>query len=164
MFDFFGCAISSTPCIPSQVSRGSIQCRRDLRDRHEWQFSLDQEVACKDTQQRHQMSFESSQRLEALEWIKAKNIGSMLEGPERGHMGEDALSEALPEKEKKERKTLLPIKMVVKEDGQVERNKLKATVDEADVLSDLGKNKSKDQAAKRVTNMAALLNTLKHDL
>ena len=123
MFAFyFGCAISSTPCIPSQVSRGSIQCRRDLRDRHEWQFSLDQEVACKDTQQRHQMSFESSQRLEALEWIKAKNIGSMLEGPERGHMGEDALSEALPEKEKKERKTLLPIKdkeMVVKRMGRL---------------------------------------------
>ena len=50
------------------------------------------------------------------------------------------------------------------EDGQVERNKLKATVDEADVLSDLGTNKSKDQAAKRITKMATLLKTLKHDL
>ena len=88
-------------------------------------------------------------------------------------MGEDALSEVLPEKEKKKRKTLLPIKDKEsedgsedgsEEDGQVERNKLKATVDEADVLSDLGTNKSKDQAAKRITKMATLLKTLKHDL
>lgn len=41
---------------------------------------------------------------------------------------------------------------------------MKATVDEADVLSDLGKNKSKDQAAKRITKLATLLKTLKHDL
>ena len=74
------------------------------------------------------MSFESSQRLEALEWIKAKNIGSMLEGPERGHMGEDALSEVLPEKEKKKgrpfcqsrtKKVKMVVKMVVKRMGRL---------------------------------------------
>ena len=151
------------------MSRGSISCRRDPRDKHEWQFSLNQEIHYKDTQQRHQMSFEGCQKAEALEWIRAKNIGSMLEGTE-GHLGEDALNEVLPDKEKKKRKGLLAIKdkesedVDDEEDGQADKNKLKATVDEADVLSDLGKNQSKDLAAKRIVKMITLLKSLKNDI
>ena len=151
------------------MSRGSILCRRDPRDRNEWQFSLDQEVAYKDTQQRHQVSFEASQKVEVLEWINAKNIGSMLEGSEQEQLGEDALSEVLPEKEKKKRKGFLAIKdreseNDSEEDGQADKEKLKATVDEAGVPSELGKNQSKDGAAKRIVKMVTLLKTLKHDL
>jgi hypothetical protein len=93
--------------IPSEVSRGNISCRRDPRDKHEWQFSLNQEIHYKDTQHRHQISFEGCQKAEALEWIRAKNIGSMLEGTE-GHLGEDALNEVLPDKEKKKGKAFWP--------------------------------------------------------
>ena len=115
------------------------------------------------------MSFEGCQKVEALEWIRAKNIGSMLEGTE-GHLGEHALNEVLPDKEKKKRKGLLAIKdkesedVDDEEDGQADKNKLKATVDEADVLSDLGKNQSKDLAAKRIVKMVTLLKSLKNDI
>jgi len=115
------------------------------------------------------MSFEGCQKVEALEWIRAKNIGSMLEGTE-GHLGEHALNEVLPDKEKKKRKGLLAIKgkesedVDDEEDGQADKNKLKATVDEADVLSDLGKNQNKDLAAKRIVKMVTLLKSLKNDI
>ena len=115
------------------------------------------------------MSFEGCQKVEALEWVRAKDIGSMLEGTE-GHLGEDALNEFLPDKAKKKRKGLLAIKdkesedVDDEEDGQADKNKLKATVDEADVLSDLGKNQSKDLAAKRIVKMITLLKSLKNDI
>ena len=147
------------------MSRGTILCRRDPKDKQEWQFSLDQDIAFKDTQQRHQMSMEASHKNEALEWIQAKKVGSLLEGSEAASLADDALSDVLPEKEKKKKKGLLALKDKESEgESGEEDDKLKAAVDEADVLSDLGKNKSKEQAAKRITKMISLLKALRSDM
>ena len=38
----------------------------------EWQFALEKEVAYKDVKNHHAVAFEASQKMEALEWMKAR--------------------------------------------------------------------------------------------
>ena len=64
----------------------------------ELQFALDKEVAYKDTNTKHAVAFEASQKMEALDWMKARQHGSMNAGD--GCQGEDALSAVLPDKVK----------------------------------------------------------------
>ena len=150
----------------SQVQRGSIQCRRDPKDMEEWQFALDKEVAYKDTKSHHAVAFESSQKMEALEWMKARQHGSMNAGD--GFQGDDALSDVLPDKAKGKRKEQLALEDIAHdEEGEEEEGKtndpstkataLNKAVEDAEVLSDLGRSKSKEQAARRVQKMIKLI-------
>ena len=121
--------------------------------------------------QSHEMNMEASNKLEAVEWMKAIKLGSFLGGQDQ-LAGEEALSDVLPDKEKKKQKSILALADKEKEededdqedqeqqDGASSKSKLKAAADEADVLSDLGQSKNKEQTAKRVLKMVKLLKGL----
>ena len=130
----------------------------------EWQFALDKEVAYKDTKSKHVVAFEASQKMEALDWMKARQYGSMNTGD--GFQGEDALSDVLPDKAKARKKSQLAL--MDKGNGEEEGEEEEATHDpmttalgkaaqDAEVLSDLGKSKNKELAAKRVLKMVKLI-------
>ena len=70
-------------------SFSTILCRKDPKDLAEWQFALGKEVAFKETKTHHAATFEANQKMEALDWIKARQHGSM--GVEDGFQAEDAL-------------------------------------------------------------------------
>ena len=152
----------------SQVQRGTIACRKDPRDMEEWQFALDKEVAYKDTKSKHVVAFEASQKMEALDWMKARQCGSMNTGD--GFQGEDALSDVLPDKAKGKKNSQLAL--MDKGNGEEEGEEEEATHDpmttalgkaaqDAEVLSDLGKSKNKELAAKRVLKMVTLVKDVK---
>ena len=128
----------------------------------EWQFALDKEVAYKDTKSHHAVSFESSQKMEALDWMKARQCGSM--NTQDGFQGEDALSDVLPAKAKTKKKGQLALMDKEQEDEEEEEktngpaaSALGKAVEDAEVLSDLGKSKNKELAAKRVQKMIKLI-------
>ena len=142
---------------------------RPCMDMAEWEFALDKEVAYKDTKSHHAVAFEASQKMEALEWMKARQHGSMNTGD--GCQGEDALSDVLPDKAKSKKREPLALMDKMDEESEQEPEKThspskKATalhkaVEDAEVLSDLGRSKSKDQAAKRVQKMIKLIKDVK---
>ena len=147
--------------ILSQVPRGTILCRKDTKDLAEWQFALEKEVAFKETKTHHAATFEANQKMEALDWIKARQHGSM--GVEDGFQAEDALSDVLGSRDKKNMKNKETLALMDKDRSDEEEEEeggepnqvsakaaLNKAVEDAEVLSDLGKSKSKDQAAKRV--------------
>lgn len=141
----------------------------DPKDMEEWQFALEKEVAYKDVKNHHAVAFEASQKMEALEWMKARQHGSMNTGD--GCQGEDALSDVLPDKAKSKKREPLALMDKMDEESEQEPEKThspskKATalhkaVEDAEVLSDLGRSKSKDQAAKRVQKMIKLIKDVK---
>eukprot|EP00435_Cladocopium_sp_Y103_P076089 s462_g76.t1 len=80
---------------------------------------------------------------------------------QRDHLaGEEALSDVLPDKEKKQKNLLALADKMDDEKDDDEEDQLKAAADEADVLSDLGPSKNKEQTAKRVLKMVKLLKGL----
>eukprot|EP00435_Cladocopium_sp_Y103_P018491 s374_g4.t1 len=157
----------------SQVQRGSIQCRKDPKDLAEWQFALEKEVAYKDTKSKHTVAFEANQKIEALEWMKARQHGSM--NGEEGCQAEDALSDVLGSKEKKMKSQLALMDKEAGEPNEEEEDEeeehpkqsskaaaaLKTAVEDAEVLSDLGKSQNKEQAAKRVLKMIKVIKDVK---
>eukprot|EP00435_Cladocopium_sp_Y103_P026028 s4938_g6.t1 len=174
---FFSSALAASSTSATKVQRGSIKVRRDPRDTQEWQFSLQKEVAYRDKQQTHELKMETKNKVEAMEWMKANKFGSLLAGED--HLtGEEALSDVLPDKEKKKQKGLqLALQDKGPEDESENKNEdgdgdeesegagkrksmLKAAADEADVLSDIGQGKNKEQTAKRVMKMVKLLRGL----
>ena len=136
----------------------------------EWQFALEKEVAYKDTKSKHAVAFEANQKVEALEWVKARQLGSMNAG--EGCQGEDALSDVLGSKDKK-RKEQLALKDIDEDEKDDEEKEdehpksasnaavLKKAVEGAEVLSDLGRSKHKEQAAKRVLKMIKVIKDVK---
>ena len=88
-----------------------------------------------------------------------------------GCQGEDALSDVLPDKAKSKKREPLALMDKMDEESEQEPEKThspskKATalhkaVEDAEVLSDLGRSKSKDQAAKRVQKMIKLIKDVK---
>ena len=155
----------------AKVQRGSIKVRKDPRDLQEWQFQLEKEVSYRDKKQTQEMKMEASNKLEAVEWMKASKLGSLL-GEQDQLAGEEALSDVLTDKEKRKQKSLMALADQEKEeegddqedeeeqDNANNKGKLKAAADEADVLSDLGQSKNKEQTAKRVLKMVKLLKGL----
>lgn len=147
--------------------------RKDPRDLQEWQFQLEKQINYKDRKQSHEMKMEASNKLEAVQWMQASKFGNLLGGEDQ-RTGEEALSDVLPEKEKRKQKGLLALKdkEQVEEDEHDDdddedtqepasnKSKLKAAADEADVLSDIGQSKNKEQTAKRVLKMVKLLKGL----
>ena len=158
--------------ILSQVQRGTILCRKDPKDLAEWQFALEKEVAFKETKTHHAATFEANQKMEALDWIKARQHGSM--GVEDG-FPEDALSDVLGSRDKKNMKNKETLALMDKDRSDEEEEEeegeepnqvsakaaLNKAVEDAEVLSDLGKSKSKDQAAKRVLKMIKVIKDVK---
>ena len=57
--------------------------------------------------QSHEMNMEASNKLEAVEWMKAIKLGSFLGGQDQ-LAGEEALSDVLPDKEKRNKKVSWP--------------------------------------------------------
>ena len=158
--------------ILSQVQRGTILCRKDPKDLAEWQFALEKEVAFKETKTHHAATFEANQKMEALDWIKARQHGSM--GVEDGFQAEDALSDVLGSRDKKNMKNKETLALMDKDRSDEEEEEeggepnqvsakaaLNKAVEDAEVLSDLGKSKSKDQAAKRVLKMIKVIKDVK---
>lgn len=131
----------------------------------EWQFALDKEVAYKDTKSKHAVAFEASQKMEALDWMKARQYGSMNTGD--GCQGDDALSAVLPEKVKPKKTNQSQLALMDKELEEEEEEEMKTNdpltnaigkaAQDAEVLSDLGKSKNKELAAKRVLRMIKLI-------
>ena len=159
--------------ILSQVQRGTILCRKDPKDLAEWQFALEKEVAFKETKTHHAATFEANQKMEALDWIKARQHGPM--GVEDGFQAEDALSDVLGSRDKKNMKNKETLALMDKDRSDEEEEEeegeepnqvsakaaLNKAVEDAEVLSDLGKSKSKDQAAKRVLKMVKVIKDVK---
>ena len=114
--------------------------------------------------------FEANQKMEALDWIKARQHGSM--GVEDG-FPEDALSDVLGSRDKKNMKNKETLALMDKDRSDEEEEEeegekpnqvsakaaLNKAVEDAEVLSDLGK--SKDQAAKRVLKMIKVIKDVK---
>ena len=118
----------------------------------EWQFALDKEVAYKDTKTKHAVAFEASQKMEALDWMKARQHGSMNAGD--GCQGDDALSAVLPDKVKPKKKSQLALMDREPEQEEEEEeektndpltNALGKAAQDAEVLSDLGKSKTRSR-------------------
>lgn len=117
--------------------------------------------------------FEANQKMEALDWIKARQHGSM--GVEDGFQAEDALSDVLGSRDKKNMKNKETLALMDKDRSDEEEEEeegeepnqvsakaaLNKAVEDAEVLSDLGKSKSKDQAAKRVLKMIKVIKDVK---
>eukprot|EP00435_Cladocopium_sp_Y103_P010683 s1325_g2.t1 len=94
--------------LPCQIKKGSIRCRRDRRDKAEWQFALEKEVKYRATGSRHKVQASSSGKAEAAAWLKAKAEAGMLDTKE-ADLAEQALSEVAPAASKG-KKSLLALK------------------------------------------------------
>ena len=126
-------------------------------------------MAYKDTNSKHAVAFEANQKVEALEWMKARQLGSMNTG--EGCQGDDALSDVLGSKDKKrkEQLALMDVDEDEKDDEKEDEHPksssnaaaLKKAVEDAEVLSDLGRSKNKEQAAKRVLKMIKVIKDVK---
>eukprot|EP00435_Cladocopium_sp_Y103_P041286 s2897_g11.t1 len=147
----------------SEVQRGTIKCRRDPADPEEWQFSLVKSIAYHNTQHSHELQAETSGKMEVLDWIKARAAGAMMGSGEDAETAEAALNDVLPDKKRKREQ--LAIKDVEEEDDdEGHQEELAKAADEAEVLSDMGKNSSREHAAKRVQKMLKLLEKVKQEV
>ena len=149
-----------------QVQRGTIKCRRDPLDSEEWQVSLVKSIAYHNTQQSHEFQAETSGKMDALQWTKARTAGAMLGPGEDAETAEAALNDVMPDKKKRKAETLAiqDKDEDEEEDGDGQREELEKAADEAEVLSDMGRNSSKEHAAKRVQKMLKLLEKVKEDV
>jgi len=82
------------------VKRGSIACRRDPADRHEWQFSLKKSVAWTEEEARHSFQGESNVKVEAAHWLELKAKGLLEDGAEDKTLADKALQDVLPSNSK----------------------------------------------------------------
>ena len=104
-----------------------------------------------------------------MEYMQARAIGSMNTG--EGCQGDDALSDVLGSKDKKKKEQLaLMDKSEDEQEAEEEEEHpkhaskaaaLSKAVEDAEVLSDLGKSRSKEQAAKRVLKMIKVIKDVK---
>ena len=108
-----------------QVQRGTIKCRRDPLDSEEWQFSLVKSIAYHNTQQSHEFQAETSGKMDALQWIKARTAGAMLGPGEDAETAEAALNDVMPDK-KKGRQRLWPYKTKMKMKRRMEMDRGKS--------------------------------------
>ena len=80
---------------------------RTPRGPEEWQLKLEKEVSYTDRKQSHEMNMEASNKLEAVEWMKAIKLGSFLGGQDQ-LAGEEALPDVLTDKEKRDKNVSWP--------------------------------------------------------
>ena len=148
-----------------QVQRGTIKCRKDPSDPEEWQFSLVKSIAYHNTEHSHELQAETSGKMEALDWIKARTAGAMMGPGEDAETAEAALNDVLPERKKRKGQALaiMDKEEDAEDDGEGNRE-LEKAADEAEVLSDMGRNSSRDHAATRVQKMLKLLEKVKADV
>ena len=126
-------------------------------------------MAYKELNQTHEFEGGASAKTEALQWMKAKQRGSLFDdGGQNLALGEEALSAVAPNVK---RKHLLAIENGNAEEEEEDkgneeakpassgrgRNKTDPDVEEADMLSDVGKSANKGLAIKRVQKMIKLL-------
>jgi hypothetical protein len=123
-------------------------------------------IAYHNTQQSHELQAETSSKMDALQWIKAKTAGAMLDPGEDAETAEAALNDVMPDKKKRKAETLAiqDKDEDEEEDGEGQNGELEKAADEAEVLSDMGKNISREHASKRVQKMLKLLEKVKEDV
>ena len=82
------------------MKRGSIACRKDPADRHEWQFALRKSVAWTEEEVKHGFQGESNAKVEAAHWLELKAKGLLEDGAEDKTLADKALQDVLPSNSK----------------------------------------------------------------
>ena len=67
--------------LPLQVNRGTIACRRDPDDKAEWQFRLKKSVDWVQEEEKHELQGEATTKVEAVEWMKLRAEGLLVDAP-----------------------------------------------------------------------------------
>lgn len=152
------------------MKRGSIACRKDPADKHEWQFALRKSVAWAEEEARHAFQGESNAKVEAAHWLELKAQGLLEDGTEDKTLADRVLQDVLPNNSKGSgNKQPLALKDMSEDEtgsknGHAKKEDKDGQVAEAEVLSDVGKALPKKEAALRVSRMVKLLKAVRKDV
>ena len=153
-----------------RVKRGSVRCRRDPKDKEEWQFCLETMTSYSQTEMHHKHEMSQGGKSEAAQWIQMKGMALLESG--QNTEGEDALAALLPGQAVKKNKQNA-LALMDKDDSEegAEGNKSSGSgvkkdehEVEAELLSEVGGKMGKDEASKRPKKMASLVKKVKKDI
>ena len=153
-----------------RVKRGSIRCRRDPKDKEEWQFCMETMTSYSQTEMHHKHEMSQGGKSEAAQWIQMKGMALLESG--QNTEGEDALAALLPGQAVKKNKQNA-LALMDKDDSEegAEGNKSSGSgvkkdehEVEAELLSEVGGKMGKDEASKRLKKMASLVKKVKKDI
>lgn len=117
------CISALQPTIALSGAKGDHQVPKGpLRP---WKFSLVKSIAYHNTQQSHELQAETSSKMDALQWIKAKTAGAMLDPGEDAETAEAALNDVMPYKRKRKAE-IWPYKTKMKMKRRMEKDRMES--------------------------------------
>lgn len=152
-----------------KVKRGSIACRKDPSDKHEWQFSLKKQVSYTEEETKQGYKGESNTKAEAAQWLELKAQGLLEVGDQSPNQrrANKALEDVMPKAAGKNKPLAIEDGRPSEDEERSEAGSTKGKdgqVVEAEVLSEVGKSVHKKEASLRVGRMVKLVKDVKKDL
>ena len=151
------------------MRRGTIACRKDPEDTHEWQFALRKSTAWSQEETRHSFQGEGNSKMEAAQWLELKAQGMLGDGEDK-ELGDQALEHVLPSKKASKGQLALKDKGVEEDEEDPEEavpaSSAKGKDDqlaEAEALSEVGGVLPKKEAVLRLNRMVKLLKKVKKE-